>query len=68
MFRPFPFKLLEGKRLTVDNPTRQLFIVELVERESLINTVGLNSLISNISRMIGPAIAAGLSSWRLKRS
>jgi predicted MFS family arabinose efflux permease len=50
-----------------DNPSRQSFAVEMVGRDDLTNAVGLNSVIVNASRMVGPAIAglliatAGLS-------
>jgi MFS family permease len=41
----------------VDNPARQTFIHELVGRSQLSNAVTLNSLIVNLSRVVGPAIA-----------
>src|SRR5665647_1061693 len=43
---------------TLDMPTRQSFIVELVGRKDLTNAIGLNSSIVNLARIIGPAIAA----------
>jgi MFS family permease len=43
-----------------DNPTRQTFVVELVGEEKLRNAVTLYSSLVNLSRVIGPAIAAGL--------
>ncbi len=42
-----------------DNPSRQSFVVEMVGTEDLTNAVGLNSVIVNASRIVGPA-AAGL--------
>ncbi|HVA73031.1 MAG TPA: MFS transporter [Acidimicrobiales bacterium] len=42
---------------TVDNPTRQTFIVEMVGREQLANAVTLNSVMVNAARAIGPAAA-----------
>lgn len=45
---------------TLDQPTRQSFIPELVERKDLRSAIGLNSAIFNVARMIGPAIAAVL--------
>lgn len=51
-----------------DNPSRQSFAVEMVGRDDLANAVGLNSVIVNASRLVGPAVAgllmatAGLSS------
>jgi MFS family permease len=41
----------------VDNPVRQTFIHEMVGRSQLTNAVTLNSLIVNMSRVVGPAIA-----------
>jgi MFS family permease len=41
----------------VDNPTRQTFVIEMVGPQDLVNAVGLNSVIFNLARMIGPAIA-----------
>ena len=42
-----------------DNPSRQSFVVEMVGADDLTNAVGLNSVIVNASRIVGPA-AAGL--------
>ena len=42
---------------TLDMPTRQAFVVELVEREDLMNAIALNSSVFNLCRIIGPAIA-----------
>jgi MFS family permease len=41
----------------IDNPVRQTFVHELVGRSQLANAVMLNSIILNLSRVIGPAIA-----------
>jgi MFS family permease len=43
---------------SIDNPTRQSFIHELAGREELKNAVSLNSTEVNLTRVIGPAIAA----------
>jgi len=42
---------------TVDNPTRQTFIVEMVGRDQLPNAVTLNSVMVNAARAVGPAAA-----------
>ncbi len=42
---------------TLDMPTRQSFVIELVGRDDLMNAVALNSSVFNIARVIGPAIA-----------
>jgi len=41
----------------VDNPVRQTFVHEMVGRSQLGNAITLNSLIVNMSRVVGPAIA-----------
>lgn len=40
-----------------DMPTRQSFLVQMVPKEDLMNAIGLNSLVFNGARLIGPAIA-----------
>lgn len=42
---------------SVDNPTRQTFVFEMVGRKELGNAVTLNSIEINLARVIGPAIA-----------
>jgi MFS family permease len=39
-----------------DNPARQTFVMEMVGREDLPNAVGLNSVVMNSSRIVGPAV------------
>jgi len=41
----------------LDNPTRQTFVVEMVGRQELTNAITLNSVMANVARAIGPAIA-----------
>jgi MFS family permease len=41
-------------------PVRQAFVVELAGKDDLMNAIALNSSIFNLSRIIGPVIAAGL--------
>lgn len=42
---------------TIDMPTRQSFVAELVDRKDLFNAVALNSVIFNGARILGPALA-----------
>ncbi|MBW4528491.1 MAG: MFS transporter [Phormidium tanganyikae FI6-MK23] len=50
--------VFQGCINAVDMPTRQSFVVELVEkREDLGNAIALNSSIFNSARLLGPAIA-----------
>jgi MFS family permease len=41
----------------VDNPTRQSFVIEMVGPDRLVNAVSLNSVIIEVARIVGPAIA-----------
>jgi len=40
-----------------DMPARQAFIVQMVEREDLMNAIALNSSMFNGARIVGPAVA-----------
>jgi MFS family permease len=42
---------------TLDMPTRQAYMSEIVERKDIMNAIALNSSIFNLARIIGPAIA-----------
>ena len=46
-----------GVANTIDMPTRQAFIVEMVGRESLRSAIALNSAMFNGARVVGPALA-----------
>ena len=50
------FALLLGFVNVIDNPARQTFVMEMVGRDELPNAVGLNSVVMNSSRVVGPAI------------
>ena len=50
---------LYGVATTLDMPTRQSFIVEMVGKDDLMNAIALNSAMFNGARVVGPA-AAGL--------
>ncbi|MGB2938937.1 MAG: MFS transporter [Candidatus Dormiibacterota bacterium] len=41
----------------VDIPTRQAFVMEMVDQEHLTNAISLNSVVMNAGRVVGPAIA-----------
>ncbi len=45
---------------SVDNPTRQSFVVEMVGRDRVVNAVSLNSVLVHTARIIGPAFAGVL--------
>lgn len=44
----------------VDFPARLAFVPDLVPKEDLINAVGLNSLVFNCARALGPALAGAI--------
>lgn len=53
----FVLSALLGIVTAFEMPTRQAFIVELVEKEDLMNAIALNSSIFNGARVLGPAVA-----------
>ncbi|MBX9626619.1 MAG: MFS transporter [Gemmataceae bacterium] len=50
-------QVLNGLVQAVDLPARLAFVPDLVPRADLINAVGLNSLLFNGARAVGPAVA-----------
>ncbi|MCU0705362.1 MAG: MFS transporter [Fimbriiglobus sp.] len=48
---------MNGLVQAVDLPARLAFVPELIPKDDLVNAVGLNSLLFNLGRAIGPAIA-----------
>lgn len=48
---------LYGLATTLDMPTRQSFIVEMVGKDDLMNAIALNSAMFNGARIVGPAVA-----------
>ena len=54
------FQAVNGLVQAVDLPARLAFLPDLVPKEDLINAVGLNSLLFNSARAIGPAITGML--------
>src|SRR5436190_17114535 len=48
---------LGGLAMAFDMPARQAFMVEMTNREDLINTISLNSSIVNAARVVGPSVA-----------
>jgi MFS family permease len=49
--------LLNGIVFAVDLPARLAFVMDMVGREDVINAVGLNSVLFNAARIVGPAFA-----------
>jgi MFS family permease len=52
--------LLLGVNNAFENPARQSFMLELVGAEHLRNAVSLNSVLVNVARALGPAVAGVL--------
>jgi MFS family permease len=45
---------------SIDNPTRQSFVIEIVGADRVVNAVSLNSVLVHTSRILGPALAGAL--------
>lgn len=54
----YVFALLFGLVNVIDNPARQTFALEMVDKERLGNVISLNSMLMNGTRAVGPAISA----------
>ena len=48
--------MLLGLTNSLDRPTRQAFVVEMVGREDLPNAMALNSSLINLARIVGPGL------------
>jgi MFS family permease len=51
---------VSGMVTAVDNPARQSFVTEIVGADRVVNAVSLNSVLVHSSRILGPALAAGV--------
>ena len=56
----FVFALLSGLVFTVDGPTRQAFVAEVVPAEDLRGAVSFNAAVFQTTRLVGPALAGVL--------
>jgi MFS family permease len=56
LWQLYALALLLGLTNSLDLPTRQAFVVELVGRDDLPNAVALNSSLINLARIIGPSL------------
>ncbi len=59
----FVLATLLGITNSIDMPTRQAFVVEMVGREDLPNAVALNSSVFNMARIIGPGFGGLIIAW-----
>jgi predicted MFS family arabinose efflux permease len=55
--------LIGGIAMSIDQPTRQSYFVELVGEKDLPNAISLNSTTFNLARIIGPIIAGILMKY-----
>src|SRR6266700_2482825 len=54
---------LLGLTNSLDMPTRQAFVGEMVGREDLPNAIALNSSLFNMARVLGPGLGGVLIAW-----
>ncbi|GAC1309923.1 MAG: MFS transporter [Ktedonobacteraceae bacterium] len=54
---------LLGLTNSLDMPTRQAFVGEMVGREDLPNAIALNSSVFNMARIVGPGIGGLIIAW-----
>jgi MFS family permease len=59
---PIVYALALGLGLVtvLDNPARQSFVAELVDTDDIVNAQSLNSMVNNVGRLVGPALAGVL--------
>ena len=51
----FALVFVRGAVNSIDNPTRQSFVIEMVGADQVVNAVGLNSVLIHAARILGPA-------------
>ncbi len=51
----FALVFVRGSINSIDNPTRQSFVIEMVGTDRVVNAVGLNSVLIHSARIFGPA-------------
>jgi MFS family permease len=51
----FALVFVRGAVNSIDNPTRQSFVIEMVGADRVVNAVGLNSVLVHCARIVGPA-------------
>lgn len=54
---------LLGLNNSLDMPTRQAFVVEMVGRRDLPNAIALNSSLFNMARILGPGLGGLIIAW-----
>jgi MFS family permease len=56
----FGLVFVRGAVNSIDNPTRQSFVIEMVGADRVVNAVSLNSVLVHSARVAGPALAGVL--------
>ncbi|UJP10522.1 MFS transporter [Microbacterium sp. KUDC0406] len=56
----FALSLAQGLAFAIDNPARQLLVMDVVGRERMTSAVSMNEVVINGSRVFGPAVAGSL--------
>ena len=56
----FAFAAVTGVVNAMDAPARQVFVLDLVGRDRAANAVGLNEVVINASRVLGPSVGGAL--------
>lgn len=59
----FVLAILLGITNSIDMPTRQSFVAEMVGRDDLSNAIALNSSVFNMARIIGPGLGGLIIAW-----
>jgi MFS family permease len=54
---------LLGTANAFETPSRQSFVIELVDRKDMTNAIALNSTMFNVGTVIGPAVAGLIYAW-----
>jgi MFS family permease len=57
LWQVYVLAFLLGTVSSLENPARQTFVLELVGPDNLRNAVSLNSVLVNVARAVGPALA-----------
>jgi MFS family permease len=57
LWQVYVLAFLLGVNNSFENPARQAFVLEMVGPEDLRNAVSLNSVLVNVARAVGPAVA-----------
>ncbi|MDN5789538.1 MAG: MFS transporter [Micrococcales bacterium] len=57
LWHVYALATIQGVATALDNPARQTFVSEMVDRDHLANAVSLNSASFNLGRLLGPGVA-----------